>query len=137
MLLPWQACPCTQESLACRASERELGRTVFGHWLMVDPGQTSTATIEYELPWRLTEIAGSQWRSWASYVGWSPQTQAYNLMIETQPGTGETDFSHTFQGEKELVIVDSSEPVLPASTGWLWHKKLVTNSSLHAIFTFK
>lgn len=52
----------------------EKGKTVFGFWLTVEPGQTKTVTLKYETP---IEIGGDR----------------YSLLVQKQPGTLEDSFS--------------------------------------------
>ncbi len=47
----------------------ESGKTVFGNWLFTNPGKTSTLTLKYELPFRL-----------------SGSSATYSLLVQKQPG---------------------------------------------------
>ncbi|MBU1148827.1 DUF4012 domain-containing protein [Patescibacteria group bacterium] len=48
----------------------QFGKTVFGNWLAVDPGQSATMTITYKLPFTIDE-----------------RTDRYSLLMQKQPGS--------------------------------------------------
>lgn len=50
----------------------DLGKTVFGGFISIEPGQTGTLTFEYKLPSNLAEKA---------------ESAGYNLLVQKQPGT--------------------------------------------------
>lgn len=64
----------------------EAGKTVFGFWLTVEPGQTKTVTLKYETP-----VTDSENR--------------YSLLVQKQPGTLEDLFvlSLTLPEEKQVI----------------------------------
>lgn len=51
---------------------QEFGKTVFGNWIQTEPGESSTVTIRYRLPWRVERTS------------WSPGR--YSLFVQKQPG---------------------------------------------------
>ena len=52
---------------------QESGKTVFGNWLQLKPGQTQTITIKYRLPFHLKEVTNN--------------TFYYSLLAQKQPGS--------------------------------------------------
>lgn len=52
----------------------EFGKTVFGNWMSVGPGESSTATIKYKLPFRM------------DLGGLLNKSDSYSLLIQKQPG---------------------------------------------------
>jgi hypothetical protein len=59
---------------------REFGKTVFGNWIVVDPGNTVEVELTYTLPWTLTA---------AEHFG------RYTLLVQKQAGTvGESFHFH-------------------------------------------
>ncbi|MBI5037090.1 MAG: DUF4012 domain-containing protein [Candidatus Kerfeldbacteria bacterium] len=52
----------------------EFGKTVFGNWMSIDPGESQTMTITYRLPGRL------------DFSGWWNPTDVYSLYLQQQPG---------------------------------------------------
>ena len=49
---------------------QEAGKTVFAHWLSVEPGERKSATLRYRLPFTLAQASN-----------------AYTLLVQKQPGT--------------------------------------------------
>ncbi len=50
----------------------EFGKTVFGNWIQTEPGKSSTVTLRYRLPFRVTR------------TNWNPGR--YSLFVQKQPG---------------------------------------------------
>lgn len=73
----------------------EFGKTVFGNWVQVDPGEEVTVTLEYLLPFRLAfEDKDENWADKINEIidGASPEKVFYQLLIQKQPGA-KSDFS--------------------------------------------
>ena len=51
---------------------QEFGQTVFGNWIQTEPGESSTVTVRYLLPFRVERST------------WSPGK--YSLFVQKQPG---------------------------------------------------
>ncbi|NMC51784.1 DUF4012 domain-containing protein [Candidatus Kuenenbacteria bacterium] len=88
----------------------EFGKTSFGNWITVGPGEKQSVTIKYLLPWRLeskkvmnistTDTSASWWQSLKKYfAGQEKQDEVpeniYGLLIQKQPGTAEDGFVGT------------------------------------------
>lgn len=58
----------------------EFGKTVFGNWTEIDPGQTETFRVSYELPFRLTD-----------------DLERYDLTIQRQAGARNRTFDFQFK----------------------------------------
>lgn len=74
---------------------QENGKTVFANWVMVDPGQTSVVTLEYQLPQPLPDISlPSDWLS--RFNQWlNPESQTgfvYSLLVQKQPGADNENY---------------------------------------------
>jgi hypothetical protein len=50
----------------------EFGKTVFGNWIQTEPGKSSTVTLRYRLPFKVTRS------------NWTPGR--YSLLLQKQPG---------------------------------------------------
>jgi hypothetical protein len=84
----------------------EFGKTVFGNWIQVDPGEEATVTLEYLLPFKLFFVGGKE-ESWLDAVlgrlgDRGPEKVFYQLMLQKQPGaksdfTGRIDFPINWQ----------------------------------------
>lgn len=94
----------------------ELGRTSFGNWIMVDPGESVRVTFVYELPWTIPVEAGN--RSWAQYLSGDTATYFYRLFWEKQPGSGMTHVTHEFQTPTSLTIAAAPSGTTPMENGW-------------------
>lgn len=70
----------------------ESGKTVFGNWIAIEPGETSTVTIKYLLPFKI------------DLAGWNNNYDSYSLFIQKQPGSLNSFFSSeiTWPGEMEI-----------------------------------
>lgn len=65
----------------------ELGKTVFGNWLQLKPGQSKTLTFSYRLPFKL-EIKRNFWSKMLNKLGFAPITsqQSYSVKFASQSG---------------------------------------------------
>ncbi|MBU0598586.1 DUF4012 domain-containing protein [Patescibacteria group bacterium] len=73
----------------------ESGKTVFGNWLSLDPGETKSASIKYQLPFKI-ETSGI-----------FKATDTYSLLVQKQPGMANCFFA-------SQVTVDQSYDII-------WH----------------
>jgi hypothetical protein len=113
----------------------EFGRTVFAHWLMVDPGTSATVRLRYDLPWRLSSLAEPWWQPWAAYFGWAPDTRRwYRFRWEKQPGMIATELTHTWQSRSPLRRLQASRPLERTADGWRWADRLATDAALTVTF---
>ncbi len=76
--------PVVDELTGVRTSE-EFGKTVFGHWMGVAPGETVRASITYRLPFRVAVRKGL----------FRTQTGEYALLVQKQPGVDRRFLTHT------------------------------------------
>lgn len=59
----------------------ESGHTVFGNWIMVDPGEQTSAVVRYRLPWRVVR-AETGW-----FAGlFTPAAASYSMFLGQQSG---------------------------------------------------
>lgn len=54
----------------------EFGKTLFANWVETKPGQSTSVTISYKLPFQLNP-----------HGGWFGQSDQYSLLIQKQPGS--------------------------------------------------
>lgn len=73
----------------------ERGKTVFGNWVMTDPGQTSTVTLTYRTPSLMT----------TAQSGTISNTGRYLLMTQAQVGSKNTTFKHTLSIPRNWTVL--------------------------------
>lgn len=87
---------------------KENNKKVFGNWLQVEPGQSSTLTITYRVPANKKPVEG--WKNWFNKLTnkWHSY-QSYSFYWQRQSGSN-TDFEHqlTISGNKKIIWNDSS-----------------------------
>jgi hypothetical protein len=69
---------------------KESGKTVFGNWVQVDPGEEATVTLEYLLPFEFSMPQAAEKNWWNNLSEqFSPQKKpgvSYQLLVQKQPG---------------------------------------------------
>jgi len=60
----------------------EFGKTVFGNWMQVDPGNTAVATLRYRLPFKIKPFNAYD----------AEERGGYSLLIQKQPGARPIDY---------------------------------------------
>lgn len=90
----------------------ENGKTVFANWTMLDPGETSTVTLRYRLPFNLWQVNSkndfmSRLNNWLSVD--DNNFYPYSLLVQKQPGSTNESF------QTNLII--------PESYTKLWHSE--------------
>lgn len=74
---------------------KESNKTVFGNWILTNPGQTSTVSITYRLPYQLTPPQKTDWQDWLQKIFKEKQDLlSYSLLIQKQAGTIADNFIH-------------------------------------------
>lgn len=73
---------------------QEFGKTSFGNWAMVKPGQTTAVSLTYRLPFKLKKEAPSGWReSLKNFFNAGEDFSSYSLLIQKQAGRLADNFS--------------------------------------------
>lgn len=97
----------------------EFGRTVFGNWIMVDPGQESVVTFKYKLPYKLgakdAESAGATADN--HFFG-------YTILVEKQPGAKNTVFKSYVKVAGAKVAARVGNGVALQDDGWQYETNL-------------
>ena len=68
----------------------EFNKTVFGNWLELDPGETKTVTLRYQLPFKLDLNNSSGLLNFLS----DSEASFHSLFIQKQSGTQNTSYSY-------------------------------------------
>lgn len=74
----------------------ELGKTVFGNWMMVDPGQSATAMLTYALPANIIKQIALDSSAFDMVTGKRPgQALSYSLLTQSQSGAQNSTLTTT------------------------------------------
>lgn len=112
----------------------ELGRTVFGHWIMVDPGQEVTVQVTYRLPWRIEMRASHPLEQWVRYFAQDDAVRpAYHFFWEQQPGSPPSELLHEASLARG-VWQQGSDGIEATPDGWRWYGTPHTDLVLSSIF---
>ncbi len=88
--------PILDEKTNTRITE-EFGKTCFGNWLQIKPGEEKTVAISYELPFSLKQGNHNLFNKIADFIlATATPTNRYNLIIQKQAGVASTDFESQF-----------------------------------------
>jgi hypothetical protein len=99
----------------------EFGRTVFGNWIMVDPGQEVTVTFKYKLPDRMTIAHDGGYQE---ALGLTNNFSAYTMLVEKQPGAKNTFFKSSVKLNKEKTVARVGAGVALQNDGWQYEADL-------------
>jgi hypothetical protein len=100
----------------------EFGRTVFGNWIMVDPGQEAVVTFKYKLAKKLAMPEGGS--DLFRALGLADKFSTYTMLVEKQPGAKNTAFESyvKLSGEKTAARVGAG--VALQNDGWQYEANL-------------
>jgi len=98
----------------------EFGKTVFGGWVLVDPGESVVATISYRLPFLVTAPKLASSLTWLDSVqqrlGLVAPTAHYGLLVQKQSGVdGELYTTVTAPAAWQVAWQYPAEPLHTAS----------------------
>lgn len=113
---------------------RQFGRTVFGQWIMVDPGQSTTVRVTYRLPWKGT-VAKEP--SLSTYLNPQPPVFKYAFYWEKQPGSLTTDVSHRFTARQPLQANSATKGIELLPQGWKFEQPLVRDTLLEVKYQYR
>jgi len=71
----------------------ENNKTVFANWSIVDPGQTATINLRYELPFTLREGINKGFWFWIKSLWSKEKIYRYSLLVQSQPGALNREFA--------------------------------------------
>lgn len=100
----------------------EFGRTVFGNWIMVDPGQEVVVVFKYKLAKKLAMPEGGP--NFLRALGLANNFSTYTMLVEKQPGAKNTTFKSyvKLSGEKTAARVGGG--VALQNDGWQYETNL-------------
>ncbi|MFB6182308.1 MAG: DUF4012 domain-containing protein [Candidatus Magasanikbacteria bacterium] len=98
---------------------QQFGKTVFSHWLITKPGQTSRAYIKYKLPFKIKkkEEFNNNLDRWKHAIleGSTSSNLSYSMLVQKQSGT-----SYPFT--QEVVVEGDWRPIWKSDED-IWFKK--------------
>lgn len=118
----------TLDSASLTKVYREHGKTVFANWSMIDPGETQTITLQYELPFVLKPPPPQTgWRGWLERWLHTEPSLEYSLLAQKQPGALTTTLHSSVQLEAPAQIHWTYPTEAAASQGWEIRRPLTTD----------
>lgn len=111
------------EATGTRVSS-EFGKTVFGNWLQVAPGQEKTVTIKYKLPFQFGAAkSDNKIKQWIAALFGKDDEAKYSLIVDKQSGMDAVDF------ESELILPLSYKIQATAGSGVVEEGSAITYSA--------
>ena len=98
---------------------QESGKTVFGNWLQLKPGETQTATITYRLPFKLAQNGQE-----AFY---------YSLLAQKQSGSTNSSLSSTLVLNQHLKPLTKYPPTLPEDGNRITFNAALTTDQFYGV----
>lgn len=77
------------DAMTGTATYNESGKTVFANWVQTKPGQTSTFTFSYRLPFSIAAKPDGTMMAFAKKTLGIPTTESYSLSIQKQSGVAD------------------------------------------------
>lgn len=106
----------------------EHGKTVFANWSMVDPGETETITLQYELPFVIKHPPPQTgWRGWLERWLHTESSLEYSLLAQKQPGALTTTLHSSVHIESPVQIRWTYPTTAAISQGWDLSRSLDTD----------
>lgn len=85
----------------------ELGKTLFANWVEVKPGESTTVSISYKLPFTVQAS------------GWFEKTAAYSLLLQKQPGSFDPYVAFSLDLPDNLQVTSATPENAGASVGFV------------------
>ncbi|MCG2694238.1 DUF4012 domain-containing protein [Candidatus Parcubacteria bacterium] len=103
----------------------EFGRTVFGNWIMVDPGQEVTLTLKYQLPNKIiNQPVSSYMDSIKQSLNLNNNFFGYKMLIEKQSGAKNTFFKSYVTAKNKNILASIGDGVAMKQDGWYYEAEL-------------
>jgi len=88
---------------------QEFGKTVFGNWIQVAPGQSRVVEIKYRLPFKIaSENKQSRIASWVNAILKQKNQYKYTFLVDKQLGMGGIDFNSQLILPNDFSIQDTT-----------------------------
>lgn len=126
----WEKNPVLDEETNTRITN-EFGKTVFGNWLQVEPGEEKTVMIKYRLPFKLEKMENSWWDEVKELVMSSTPEEIleYGLLVQKQPGLNITEFRSELNLPNSLQVAgyQTNKEVINSGNVFQYRDDLVTD----------
>lgn len=101
----------------------EFGRTVFGNWIMVDPGREAVVIFKYKLPEKIIKNNNDS-GFLSNILGLKNNFGSYTMLVEKQPGAQNTIFKSyvKLNGAKTVARVGGGAAL--QNDGWQYEANL-------------
>lgn len=105
----------------------QFGKTAFGHWMAVAPGETSEAYIRYTLPFTLSDLTDLKKQRRFTDLILSKQKEAatYSLFVQKQSGINADFYSTIILPEQWRPTWKADDRITFAQNGALIHERLL------------
>lgn len=100
----------------------EFGRTVFGNWIMVDPGREVAVLFKYKLPKRT--VKNNNEGFFSKYLGLEGNFSTYTMLVEKQPGAQNTLFKSYVKLNGAKTVARVGAGVALQNDGWQYETNL-------------
>jgi hypothetical protein len=118
----------------------EFDKTVFGNWVLLDPGETKTVSFTYELPFKISfdESAKNIIDNLKENLGFSKkETVFYNFFAQKQPGSKTEIVSEVKFPDDWRPIWRYPENLQIKDSAWLAQDELSVDHFYGALFEIK
>jgi hypothetical protein len=114
----------------------EFGRTVFGVWTQTDPGQTTTLSFDYRLPFKITPSAPAPTFIQKIGIG-TPEapSAAFGLLIEKQSGAQNTEISSSLKLPAGWYTALTSPEGIADGSGWSMSSEIASDQAIGAVIS--
>lgn len=115
----------------------EFGKTVFGGWQKIAPGETKMLEIEYLLPWDTAKTAQDIVEKKMHQAGLLDNTGVYSVLFQKQPGVHNVRLSSsvTWPEGWQLEWSSGGENTTVGDTGLKFRSDLATDRSYGVLLT--
>lgn len=112
----------------------EFGKTVFGNWMMLPAGSSSTITFTYRLPFSIVDKKVDQ-NIFTEFFSQSPEAVSrYSLLVQKQSGVASTLAASVIYPDNWTPRWKSDDTVLLTSSGAMVTGPLTTDKIFGAVF---
>lgn len=104
----------------------EFGKTVFGNWMMTEPGETSSVYFTYRLPFKAWDENAMSQKNWKDYLALdkAKDSSRYSLFVQKQSGINSDFSTRVIYPENWYPVWSSDDDLELASNGMEYNHEL-------------